>query len=106
MNKGRRFDDKIYKRNAWLWAWFDLPGGVWLTLYSGSMLAMWWIAFRYNLHHVASERIEIPTGITASYSVIVTAFAASNIARWYKDRQCSHSSTDSEESGTLPSSSD
>ena len=94
MRYNKRFDDKILaQKNAWLWAWFDVPGGVWLTFFSGSLLAMWWMTFLYNRHVSAAERLEIPVAITTTYSVIVTAFAASNIARWYRERQCGPSNS-------------
>lgn len=89
MKDGRRFDDKLYKRNARFWSYIDVPGGVWLTVFSGSLLAMDWIIFVKNLHLPADQRLALPGGISETYIAILTAFAASNIARWYnaiKDR--------------------
>jgi hypothetical protein len=89
MNDGRRFDDKLYKKNARFWAYLDIPGGVWLTLFSGSLLAMDWILFVRNLHLPSDQRLALPGGFEATYIAILSAFAASNIARWYnaiKDR--------------------
>lgn len=91
MTSGRRFDDKFYKRNARIWSYFDIPGGVWLTLFSGSMLAMWWIIFIRNLGLPSEERLALPGGVETTYIALLTAFAASNIARWYqatKERIC------------------
>jgi hypothetical protein len=89
MKDGRRFDDKLYKRNARFWSYIDIPGGVWLALFSGSLLVMDWIIFCRNLHLPADQRLSLPGGFEATYIAILTAFAASNIARWYnaiKDR--------------------
>lgn len=91
MKPGRRFDDPFYRKNARFWSYLDIPGGVWLTLFSGSLLAMWWICFLYNLKMPAEQRIGLPGGAEPTYIAILTAFAASNIFRWYttaKERIC------------------
>ncbi len=58
--------------------WLDLRGGVWLGLWSASVIAMSWFVV------IADKGRDIPAGVVACYAAALTAFAGSNIAKAMK----------------------
>ena len=57
---------------------FDIPGGVFLGLFSLEMIAM--------IAYYACVGKELPSTIRDVYGIVVGAFAASNVAKYYSTK--------------------
>ena len=58
--------------------YFDIPGGVVLGLFSLEMLAI--------IAYYACEGKELPGAVRDVYGIVVGAFAATNVAKYYGKR--------------------
>ena len=62
-----------------LWAFLDVPSGSIMSVWTGSVILMAWIAFGYTLWK--GKVVDLPGGVVSSYAAALAAFAGTNILK-------------------------